>query len=152
MVKPYQQQQLKQHQHDYRQMHQHHSDGYQPDHHEFGYHHNDEENQNHQHSRYFRKEEPLALKCNCSHVECYENLKHTEIHKLGHLLENNVSIESTDVESHQHIVAAAPYLGHKKDWIESNRGFEFSLEEEQDDAVPEDMPLDLSIVKSGRYK
>lgn len=147
MVKPYQQQQQQQ-QYDYGQMH-HHSDGFPPDHHVFDYHHNDKESQNHYRARYIRKEEPLALKCNCSHVECFENLKRTEMHKLGHLFENGVSIESTDVESVQHTVAAAPYLGHKKDWIESNRDYVFSLEEEQEDnyAVPEDMPLDLSIVK-----
>lgn len=151
MIKPYQQQQ-QQNQHDYREIHEHHGDGYQLDHHEFGYHHNDEENQNHQRARYLRNEEPLALKYNCSHVECYENLKRTEMRKLGHLFENSVCIESTGMESEQHTVVAAPYLGHKKDWIESNKGFEFSLEEEQDDnyAVLEDMPLDLSIVKSSR--
>lgn len=148
MIKPYQQQ-PHQHQHDYREIHQHHSDGYQPDHHEFGY---DEENQNQQRSRYLRNEESLALKCNCSHVDCFENnLKRTEMHKLGHLFENGVIIDSTDLKSEQHTVAAAPYLGHKKDWIESNRAFAFSLEEEQDTyADPEDMPLDLSIVKSVR--
>lgn len=95
-------------------------------------------------------EESFIRKCNCSHIECYENFKRSEMYRLGHLFDNVQILNQPKENQPQHYVSVNKSECTDRvndEWPDSRK---FASDIVENCIVRDDLPLDLSIHKSVR--